>query len=102
MQHIGVVRETESGEVIARFDNGGSIDLRIVTEAPDNNCCLRFIDPYGDLVINQLQLPVLLFELNEVSQHASDPGLQSNIQKLVAFLEEGSREPHIYIKFVGD
>jgi len=102
MQHIGVVRETEDGEIIARFDNGGSIDLRIVTEAPDTGGCLRFIDPYGDLVINHIQIPVLISELVELSQRSSDPGLKHNIRKLIVFLEEGPSKPHIYVRFVGD
>jgi len=102
MQHIGVLRETEDGEVIARFDKGGSIDLRIVRDAPDTSCCLRFIDPYGDMVINHIQLPVLTSELVELSKRSSDPGLKHSIRKLVEFLEEGSSKPHIYIRFVGD
>jgi hypothetical protein len=103
MQHIGVVRETEKGKVLARFDEGGSIDLRIVKEAPETSCCLRFIDPYGNFVINRYQVPVLTAELNELSRNSNDRTLKSNIQKLVDFLDEAeSKQPHIYIKFSGD
>ena len=100
MQHIGVCRESECGEMIAEFDVGG-IDLRIVTEAPRSSSCLRFIDPYGDLVVNQLQLPVMIAELEEMSRFTKDSEFQSNIAKLVQFLRE-SADTHVYVRFVGD
>ena len=100
MQHIAVRRETEKGQPIADFDRNG-IDLRIVTEAPSTSVCLRFIDPYGDLVINQLQLPVLIAELQEMSRNAKDFVLRRNIVKLVQFLKE-SEGTHLYVRFIGD
>lgn len=103
MQNIGVRRETENGRPLTLFDEGRSIDLRIVMEAPESSSCLRFIDPYGDLVINGLQLPVLISELREMSRQATDLEFKENIAKLVRFLEdEESQRPHIYIRFLGD
>jgi hypothetical protein len=97
MQQIDVVRETENGEVIAHFDNGGSIDLRIVTQAPNNSYCLRFNNPYGNLVINHVQLSVLISELNELSQHSGDPSLKNNISKLVSVsLRRIKRAAYLY------
>ncbi len=101
MQHIGLRRESEMGEPIADFDNGKSIDLRIVKEAPDTSICLRFIDPYGNLIINQLQLPVLITELENMSQSSTDAVFTNNIAMLVNFLKE-SEGPHIYVRFIGD
>ncbi len=101
MQHIGVRRESELGEPIADFDAGKSIDLRIVEEAPDTSACLRFIDPYGTLIINQLQLPVLLTEFENMSQSSSDSVFKENIARLVNFLKE-SEGTHIYVRFIGD
>ena len=100
MQHIGVCREKEDGEPIAEFDPDG-IDLRIVAEAPRASSCLRFIDPYGDLVVNQLQLPVLIAELEEMSRGTTDFGLRKHIAKLVQFLRD-SEGVHIYVRFIGD
>ncbi len=101
MQHIGVRRENEKGEPIADFDAGESIDLRIVKDAPDTSVCLRFVEPYGNLVINQLQLPVLIAELEAMGRNSTDSGLKKNIARLVNFLEESVGE-HIYVRFIGD
>ena len=100
MQHIGVQRERENGEVIASFDEAG-IDLRIVANASTTSACLRFIDPYGDLVVNQRQLPVLVSELETMSNASRDAGLKQNIGNLVAFLR-ASEGTHVYVRFVGD
>ena len=68
MQHIGVQRENEVGQSLAAFNEGAGIDLRIVEKtsisivgvASSVGSCLRFIDPYGNFLVNQLQLPVLI------------------------------------------
>jgi hypothetical protein len=109
MQHIGVQREDESGRSLAEFNDGAGIDLRIVKktsisivgEASSVGCCLRFIDPYGNFLVNQLQLPVLIVELAELSRAAEDAELRKHISDLVNFLLE-SKGPHIYVRFVGD
>jgi hypothetical protein len=100
MQHLGVRRESETGEPLAHFDPAG-IDQRIVTEAPGTSSCLRFIDPYGDLVINQLQLPVLIAELEDMSRRTTDLEFQKHIARLIGFLDE-SRDAHVYVRFIGD
>ena len=100
MQHIGVFRESETGHRLAEFDPNG-LDLRIVKAAPATSVCLRFIDPYGDLVINQLQLPVLIAELQAFVETATEGDLRQHIAKLIRFLED-SAQTHAYVRFVGD
>jgi hypothetical protein len=100
MQHIGVQREDEFGEVIAEFDPSG-IDLRIVTAASSFTACLRFIDPYGNLLINQRQMPVMITELEEVGRSTQDVEFRNRISDLVEFLRN-SKGPHVYVRFVGD
>jgi len=100
MQHIGLRRESENGEPIADFEQGG-IDLRIVTEAPHTSVILRFIDPYGNLVINQLQLPVLIAELEEMGQHSTESEFTAHLKNLVIFLKD-SVGVHTYVRFIGD
>jgi hypothetical protein len=55
VHRINVRREKENGEPIAEFEEG--IDWWIIGNVPEMSACLRFIDPYGNLLINQLQLP---------------------------------------------
>ena len=99
MQNVSVRREKEMGEPIAEFEGG--IDLRIIDNAPKMSSCLRFIDPYGNLVINQLQLPVLISELEDMSRHTADFRFKEHIAKLVRFLKQ-SEETHVYVRFIGD
>jgi hypothetical protein len=89
MQHIAVLRETEDGERLASFDADG-LDPRVLSYASQSGL-LRFIDPYGDLLINQLQLPVLISELREVLGLITDAQLRSYVERLIAFLEASCR-----------
>lgn len=101
MQHIGLRRETENGQPLADFNKGNGIDLRIVTQAPESSVCLRFIDPYGDLVVNQLQLPVLISELQQMRATSREPDLRDHITEVLRFLED-SKDVHTYVRFTGD
>jgi hypothetical protein len=96
---INVRREKENDEPIAEFEEG--IDWWIIDNAPEMSACLRFIDPYGNLLINQLQLPVLIAELEDMSRRTTNLGLKDHIAKLVGFLKQ-SEETHVYIRFIGD
>jgi hypothetical protein len=100
MQHIGLCRKTETGEVLAQFDLDG-LDPRIIERAPPASTCLRFIDPYGDTIFNQLQLPLLVSELAEMRAAAGEADLQAHIDRVLVFLRD-SEEVHIYVCFVGD
>jgi hypothetical protein len=100
MPHIGVRSETETGELIANFETNG-IDLQILDEAPANSTLLRFIDPYGDLVINQLQLPILIIELTEMRIRSTSTELRNNLAKLISFLN-AANGVHVYVRFFGD
>jgi hypothetical protein len=96
---IEVLREGEDGEVLGRFGLGGR--LFIPDEVRASSVCLRFVDPYGDTVFNQLQLTVLIDELKRVMDSSSDPENRDLLTGLVGFLD-ASREVHVYVRFVGD
>ena len=65
-------------------------------------CCLRFIDPYGNTVFNQGQIPVLLEELRSLQRQESDADLASVLAELCRFLERAVDRIHTYVRFVGD
>jgi hypothetical protein len=100
MQHIGLQRESEVGGVLARFQDRG-IDLRIVLRAPPDSAVLRFIDPYGNTVINQMQLRQLITELRGLVSEAAEQDFRHNVERVISFLE-ASRGVHVYVRFVGD
>jgi hypothetical protein len=100
MQHIGMRRESERGELLAEFERDG-VDVRVAERAPASSVCLRYIDPYGDTVFNQLQVPVLISELEGLRAMVGEHDLRNNIDKVLAFLR-ASKEPHVYIRLLGD
>ena len=100
VQHIGLQREDECGGVLAYFDEE-SIPVEVLDLAPGDSKCVRFIDPYGDTVFNQLQLPVLIGELEQMIQSSASDEFRRRVTSVVSFLA-GSRDVHQYVRFVGD
>lgn len=64
--------------------------------------CLQFVDPWGDAVFNQSQVPHLLEELRAELPAVSDPELKAHLEKVVRLVERAINQTHTYIKFVGD
>jgi len=100
VQHIGLQREDESGRVLERHTDDG-IPLEMLDLAPPTSTCVRCIDPYGDTVFNQLQLPILIEEVRQIREEVSDPGRVAAFGAVIRFLE-ASRTAHVYVRFVGD
>jgi hypothetical protein len=75
---------------------------RLLTGEHPGTCCLRFIDPYGDALFNQLQLPVLIAELRALDAREPEPSLRMVLHSLVTFIEPAIDELHTYVRFVGD
>lgn len=65
-------------------------------------CCLRFIDPYGNAVFNQAQIPVLLEELRALRNRESDTELAAVLGEVSEFIEHAADQVHTYVRFVGD
>ncbi len=99
-QHIGLQREGERGEVLVHYAPEG-IPLEVLEVAPRHSACVRFIDPYGDTVFNQLQLPVLIGEFEEMAKDAANAQVRDRLESVVAFLA-ASQGIHQYVRFVGD
>lgn len=64
--------------------------------------CLRFVDPYGDTVFNQAQIPLLLEELREAERTQGDIELKEHLGKVVRLVEKAVAQIHTYVKFIGD
>ena len=65
-------------------------------------CCLRFIDPYGDAVFNQAQLPVLIDELRALRRSFQNDDHAAAIDELCTFIEAALDQVHTYVRFLGD
>lgn len=58
------------------------------------------IDPYGDTILNHVQTPIVIRELEILRGKIEDETTKELIEKLISFLDLS--EPHQYIKFIGD
>ena len=65
-------------------------------------CCLRFIDPYGNTVFNQSQLPVLIDELRTLRGELRDATQVAVLDDLSEFLGRALGHVHTYVRFIGD
>ncbi len=92
----------EDGQVIEElFDVHGAVD-EIVYSAPRDGRMVSFIDPYGDTVFNAVQAPVFIEEWDRLApspERETDRGVWQAVRDLA---ERCVREPHHYLKFLGD
>ena len=64
--------------------------------------CLQFVDPWGDAVFNQAQIPHLIEELRAETRESHEPEVQVHLAKLLRLVERAVDQMHTYIKFTGD
>ena len=63
---------------------------------------LRFIDPYGDTVFNRLKIDQSLDEWQRVCKRATTTQQHRLVAEIEELAELCRREPHLYLKFIGD
>lgn len=100
----------EWGEVLASTEAGAvAAALHLVDE--EDSRCLRFIDPYGDTVFNELQAPLLNRELSNLIDLVRVEGLvpgpaperwYTQMATLIAVTTRAEKEHGLYVWFVGD
>jgi hypothetical protein len=98
-------------EVLLRNENGETVDsimgvcLAPLIPAMDDqrSACLRFIDPYGDTIFNNLQAGTLRRELLAVLEAAADMNVdRETIGRVVDLVERCGDGTHLYVWFIGD
>ena len=97
---IDVEWKDERGRRLARYE-GPPLTQSLVSRAPLTSVCLRFIDPYGNTIFNQQQLPVLLEEVRSLAASTRD-GQGDVLLALARFLEQARDKVHTYVHFLGD
>ncbi len=68
----------------------------------ENSICLRFIDPWGDTVFNQSQIPILLAELERSAAWQTDAKIKAHLEKVCRLVAQAKGRTHMFIKFNGD
>lgn len=95
--------KNEAGQVIDSVTDTKKA-LRKLLPNFDNKeyCCLRFIDPYGDTIFNNLQMMIFLDEWNQLlekAEHQEEKEIMLQIKDLAARCQAGT---HLYLWFLGD
>jgi len=100
---INVIWQDESGNEIAQIPDPDMMVSRLVLHTNlSGTTCLKFIDPYGDTIFNQRQIPTLIEELKIISTVIHDGRVESHILRLIELAEQSKGEVHTYLKFLGD
>ena len=90
--------ETESGEKLANVVDPNMLLSSVASGAIDlsDTVCLRFLDAYGDACFNQLQIPILVGEIENVATIIDDPQVSRITRKWLIFQEIQIRSIRIY------
>ena len=84
-------------------DMTGIIEGRLPSNKDESYYCLRFIDLYGDTYFNQSQMEHFLTEWERLFQaQGSNEQANALYERVKSFAKRCLKEPHIYIKFIGD
>lgn len=96
---------TASGEgELRRYSDYRGFLLRMLDRLPDleKTHCLQYIDPYGDTVFNALQAPVLRREIELLQGKAQSDEECEVLDNLLSLIDDAQKEPHRYLRLVGD
>jgi hypothetical protein len=103
---IEVAMTTERGEPIQQVFDAQQVLTALAMgpwQSMSSSVCVRFIDPWGDAVFNQAQLPYLLSELRQSMAAATDPRVREHLEEVCRLVEQAQNEGmHTYVKFIGD
>ena len=114
---IRVELRNERGELIraladpagGTFDAAGDFD-RLLQLAPGLRIptsdvaytLLQYVDPYGDTVFNNVQMPDLLDDIDRAARHPMNDRERRGLDRLRAMAERCRNATHLYLWFVGD
>ena len=99
---IDAIRQTEDGIAIQEVFDPSSLFQILIPFDDETSVCLRFIDPYGETIFNQIQIPILLKELQIAISNCRDERARKHGAKVMRLIQDSGRGPHVYIRFVGD
>jgi hypothetical protein len=92
--------QNENGRVLdGTGDPRNEFSLALSSGEPAGTFCLGFIDLYGDTLFNQLQIPDLL---REMQQLARSTGASQTLPRMIELVEKAQGETHTYLNFLGD
>ena len=95
--------QSENGDKIQELYDINNLVVKLLPSFNDeSSICLRFIDPYGNTVFNQRQLPVFIIELKSAIAESTNLKAINHGDKLLKLAEKADGKVHTYLKFIGD
>jgi len=100
---IDLYWEDENGNELGEVADSKSLlsDL-ISSQEFRNTICIRFIDPYGDTIFNQIQIPFLITELKSIKFELESDDIKNQIDRILELANRADGETHTYLKFYGE
>ncbi len=100
---IDVRVETESGEVQDEVLDDGNLTEKLLPEREDaTSPCLRFVDPFGDTLFNQLQIPLVIKELETRLRGPVRSEVKTHCEAILKAVRAATGEAHTYVRFSGE
>jgi hypothetical protein len=100
---IDVRVETESGEVQDEVLDDTNLTEKLLPDREDpTSPCLRFVDPFGDTVFNQIQIPLVVTELQTRLRGALKPDAKAHCEAILKAVKAATGEDHTYVRFSGE
>jgi hypothetical protein len=102
---IEVATVTERHVVIQQvLDSHGVVSRLAMSRWPrlTHSVCLRFVEPWGDAVFNQTQIPELLEELRAEINAVEEAKVKDHLMAVACLVETAIEQTHVYVKFIGD
>lgn len=101
---ITVLLQDENGGHIceAVTDHGNCIAMCLPPVTDASYACVRFIDAYGDTVLNHLQAAAMIGEWDRLEPCFTERDSATIWNDIRGLIVRCSQEPHTYLKFVGD
>ncbi len=100
---IDIELQDENGDVIDSISDDRILTFKLIPPLTDKkSVLLRFVDPYGDTVFNNLQASDLKAEIENKLGAVTDNELQEYWRKVVRLVDKLASESHLYLKFIGD
>ena len=95
-------RNEQGGDLGQVPDPQLSLSRHVRSSEWSQTTCLRFIDPYGDTIFNQQQMPVLIREFQASLVAVSDVMIQQQVADVIRLLKKAEGQIHTYAWFIGD
>jgi hypothetical protein len=100
---LTVVWETEDGTSLGSVEDPFNLLHKLLPNPEDTSFhVLRFIDWYGNTVINRPQLEPFLQEWDRIAHGAQTEDERSLLARIRDLAAQGQQEVHTYLKFYGD